>query len=407
MVDVPNLVERGHTLAQAKAIHDRYIGGESIDALISEMGLDLSKPKFVQLFRRLPSATACPYCSVAMLEDLPSKTCKSDGVRIYCGSCNHESRRNCTCSGCRAAEEKRLVDAFYDALQWKGGQPIALSGLTVSEALALYSLVKVHTEAGMIAPFYQAARGAPSPLMPTPEASLSVLKGMLARQVLFPNPARNVRSAIRLERQALNVDYGYFHWLPNVSASPEDDDGLEIEALRHELDSWFDRLKYGATPVQMREVLGLIRDIAVDEAWRVIIELSDSLNFNADQRGGKLEQLVSTHAPKFTPGRFHYFCTKSVREGYLAHKERRANSLRHAINLVPWKMEQLLNRCEAENWDVRPTWEKRLACSLEQLATELLSGNLGMGVSLSTHSPIEIEALMREAGYFAAPQETA
>lgn len=392
-----NLVERGMSLAQAKAVHARYLAGEPVECLLVELGIDIHKVQFSRLFLRLPAEQQCPHCKVPMLEDLPSKTDRTSH-RCYCVSCNHQNIPRCPCGGCREETNRALTNQFYEALKWEGGEPVLLNNLTALERLALYGLMNRPDEDDMITPLYEGA-----PLMPTMDASLDLLRALLARKIIFPVPRRNMGTAIRIEQGQVIAQYGYFHWMTNVGLM-HDDVGLGYDDLKDQLAQWFHQIKTEPAPAQMREILQLMKSIAIDEAWRVITELSDALSFDADQRGGKLEQLVDQNAIKFPPGQFHYFCTKSVRDGYLAYKENRANSRRHAINLVPWRMERLLERCENEGWEIRPYSEPKPICRLEPLVTEVLSTALGLGYSMATHSALAIEAAMREAGYLPTPQ---
>lgn len=113
MADMQNLIERGMSRAQLMDVYARYIDGEQAIALIAELGLDnVTRSNFTQLFHRLPSEKECPHCKVAMFEDLPSKTYKRDGVKVYCDRCQHEDHPHCRCAGCGAAKDKRLIDRF-------------------------------------------------------------------------------------------------------------------------------------------------------------------------------------------------------------------------------------------------------------------------------------------------------
>ncbi len=311
----------------------------------------------------------------------------------------------CPCSGCKAAADEKLVSRFYDALKWAPSEPVLFDQLLTMEKLILSALMAHPDEDEMIRPILERAPDAAPALLPNHKDSCELLEFMLGRTTLFPVPRRNLRSAIEISGGSTFVKYGYFHWLPNVGKGDEDNEVFGFDDLKSALAVWFQGIKTAATGVQMREVLQMVRAISASEAWRSLSEVCDALKFNGDPRGGKLEQLITQHSIKFTPGQFHYFCSKAVRDGYLAYKEGRANSLSHAINMVPWRMERLLDRCEAEQWTVKASGEPRLQCRLEMLVTEILCGNLGMSFSLTTHSPLQIEAAMREAGYLAPVEQ--
>jgi hypothetical protein len=399
-VTVENLVERGYTTEQTRAIHERYVEGEPVDALILELGIDVTKTKFSQLFHRLQVDLQCKHCNVAMYEDLPAKSNKYPDSR-YCGQCAHIDNPRCTCKGCKEEHSAHLVQSFYSALSWSSSSPVTLDELGLRDRLALYSLLKWSLEGELIAPLAESPDSAAPPLSPTFYASQVLIKEMLSKRIIMPVPKRNIESSIRIKPDKVEVSYEYFHWFPVVATNKDCGSFLDATVLLADhLDPWFDKLRTDASPDQMRELSLVIRSIAANEAWRVVTDLSQSLGFDAAQYGGKLEQLIDQCSLKFTPGRFHYFCQKSVRDAYLAYKEGRSNGLKHAINMVPFHMERLLLRCEADNWEVRPYGEPRLKCRLEQLVDQVLNGNINVGYTLTTHSPLEIEHRCTRLGLF-------